>query len=983
MRIAANYTLLLRFAVFTALLAPVGCGDDDRVPRDAARSDGGDTERPDGALEMCEAGLVDCGEGCTRLAGDSANCGACGIACPSGFSCAVGRCDCEEPLLSCDGLCTDPATDNDNCGMCGNVCREGDLCLEGTCVVDCEAPNQRCPGTESEYICSDPQTDSLNCGVCGGACSSGAVCVGGSCSCGEEQISCSGACVDPMNDATHCGDCLTSCGAEGVCMDGACSTCGAGLTACGAVARCTDTDTSRLHCGACDNTCGPGEGCMGGECTCLAGFTDCDGECAALTSDRNNCGACGIDCGLGTCSAGTCNCADDATMCGAGCAVLETDRNNCNECGNACGTGELCRESSCLLLNAICETATPITGNITITGQDIALGERPPSGAGCGFGGGSRARYYAVTVPAGQRVTATATSTTDLVLFVQDACSDSGCTIFSDTPEQVTVNNVAGTADRTFYVGVRGYSSATGTFNIGFTYATPVVADNASCETATAVSADTIITGEDLAGGGGRPPGEGCGTGSGATALYYAVTVPAGQRVRAIATNNASLVMFVQDACGDAGCTGSSTSEELKVDNLTGADRTFYIGVRGATNVTGTFDIAFTYTTPVIAINDNTSCAMATVVTANTTIVGGDTTLGGASPTGDGCGGGTGATALYYAVTVPPNQRARVVADSSADLVVFSQAACSDTTCTRSSDTPEELTVDNVFGATPRTEYIGVRGYGSSTTGIIELSVTYTTPVLADNASCAAATVLSAGTPISGELITEGGPRPTGTGCGSGTGATALYYEVTVPAGDRARVVADSSSDLVVFSQDACSDTTCTDSSDTPEELTLDNSLGTVPRTEYIGVRGYGSATTGTFDLRYGTIVVPTNVSCETATVVTSDAMFSDQLTEFGGPRPGATDCGGGSGVETLYYAVTIPAGDRVVVATAPSGDIVLFELPTCGAAACVAFTDSSPETLTYTNSTAAPVTHVFGVRPWGSFSGTPAFGITFTYSTL
>ncbi|NIS30526.1 MAG: hypothetical protein GWO04_11480, partial [Actinobacteria bacterium] len=66
----------------------------------------------------------------------------------------------------------------------------------------------------------------------------------------------------------------------------------------------------------------------------------------------------------------------------------------------------------------------------------------------------------------------------------------------SDTPEEVTVDNALGTAPRTYYVGVRGYSSSTtGTYDLAVTYTTPVVAPNASCATATDVTADTTITG--------------------------------------------------------------------------------------------------------------------------------------------------------------------------------------------------------------------------------------------------------------------------------------------------------------------------------------------------------------------------------------------------------------------------------------------------------------------------------------------------------
>ncbi|MFK7998256.1 MAG: hypothetical protein AB8H86_01620 [Polyangiales bacterium] len=872
MRIATNYKLLLRLAVFSALLVPIGCGDDDdRAPVDASELDTFvpdvpvlpdvplvDGEVPDSGV-MCEPGLVDCGEGCTALAGDSNHCGACGNACASGVSCAVGRCDCEEPQKSCDGLCTDPATDNDNCGMCGNACREGDICLEGACVIDCEAPDQRCPSGEDEFICSDPQTDSMNCGVCGAACSAGAECVDGTCSCGEGQISCSGACVDTMNDANFCGNCITSCGDEGVCTDGACSTCGTGLTACGDVARCTDTDTSRLHCGACDNTCEAGAECVDGVCGCLPGFVDCDGECAALASDRNNCGACGVDCGPGgECSAGSCVCAPDATACGDECAVLTNDPNNCGACGDACESGQICRESACLELNDTCATATPVTADISIADEDIELGGDRPMGTGCGGGTGATALYYEVTVPAGQRALVDTDSSADLVVFSLSACGESTCTDSSDFPEALTIDNATGTDPVTEYVGVRGYSSSTtGTYDLSVTYTTPVIADNASCSTATVVTEDVTITGEDLEQGGARPSGTGCGFGSGPLALYYAVTVPAGQRVTAnVPTRTSDLVLFIQDACDDDGCTDSADfPERLVIDNAEAFDATYYLGVRGYSSDTGTFDIDFAYTTPVFATNDNDTCATATAVSEDVVIIGADTVEGGARPMGAECGFGTGATALYYEVTVPPGQRARLVFDGP-DLVVFSQNACADTDCIESSDTPEEITVDNLMGAAPLVQYVGVRGYSATTTGLTDVSVTYTTPV------------------------------------------------------------------------------------------------------------------------------VPTNTTCATATEVTADVTLSNQLTEFGGARSTATGCGGGSGEESLYYSVTVPAGDQVVVQTSPSGDIVLYELASCGAATCVTSTDSSPERLTFNNSTADAATHIFGVRPYGSFSGTPSFGISFTYST-
>jgi len=46
--------------------------------------------------------------------------------------------------------------------------------------------------------------------------------------------------------------------------------------------------------------CGNGEGVVGGDCA--AGYTDCNNQCVKLSSDPDNCGACGDVCSTGVCS---------------------------------------------------------------------------------------------------------------------------------------------------------------------------------------------------------------------------------------------------------------------------------------------------------------------------------------------------------------------------------------------------------------------------------------------------------------------------------------------------------------------------------------------------------------------------------------------------------------------------------------------------------------------------------------------------------
>jgi MYXO-CTERM domain-containing protein len=86
----------------------------------------------------CDAGLTACGDVCTLLRTDPANCGACGNACAAGSVCSSGQCvvSCQAGLANCGGACVNQATDNAHCGACGNTCALGSTCRAGKC----EAP---------------------------------------------------------------------------------------------------------------------------------------------------------------------------------------------------------------------------------------------------------------------------------------------------------------------------------------------------------------------------------------------------------------------------------------------------------------------------------------------------------------------------------------------------------------------------------------------------------------------------------------------------------------------------------------------------------------------------------------------------------------------------------------------------------------------------------------------------------------------------
>src|SRR5436853_7736288 len=58
---------------------------------------------------VCDDGYTGCGSKCTKLDGDSANCGVCGKACSQGQSCSGGVCvaQCLPGKTACGGALTD------------------------------------------------------------------------------------------------------------------------------------------------------------------------------------------------------------------------------------------------------------------------------------------------------------------------------------------------------------------------------------------------------------------------------------------------------------------------------------------------------------------------------------------------------------------------------------------------------------------------------------------------------------------------------------------------------------------------------------------------------------------------------------------------------------------------------------------------------------------------------------------------------------
>ena len=310
--------------------------------------------------------------------------------------------ECPAPLATCPGvpgLCTvNLSNDVEHCGACDARCPSRQpgmqgmyVCSEGECRFTCDALSADCNGVVEDGCETSTANDPKNCGTCGNACDEGVLCWKGACGCPNGFVQCGDDCKDIQSDNDHCGACDTKCTAPAddadprwicgpkvtpdntrwSCANGDCTLqckpphgdcndnfCGDGCE--------TDLSSDEQNCGACGNACAPGQTCSFGTCLCPPGTTRCLGRCVDLSSDPDSCGECGFICpgppstsGTGgpLCENGQCSyvCfpgfADCDKRIDNGCeANLMTSQRTCGRCDVACdvAAGQPCVDGTCL-----------------------------------------------------------------------------------------------------------------------------------------------------------------------------------------------------------------------------------------------------------------------------------------------------------------------------------------------------------------------------------------------------------------------------------------------------------------------------------------------------------------------------------------------------------------------------------------------------------------------------------------------------------
>jgi hypothetical protein len=334
-----------------------------------------------------------------------------------------------------------------------------------------------------------------------------------------------------------------------------------------------------------------------------------------------------------------------------------------------------------------CETAEALMGTSTragtLSGYGPDYGFR--QGTNCALQSGPD-RVFVVDVPAGERLTATATPSDaglndlDVVVNLVAApaatcrltpplCLASADRGFRGEPDTASFINTSATAQSVFVV-VGSYYASPGTEDFVLSTTTQPPPPGDTCATALALDAGTPLTNQTLSGyGDDLDDGDGCAyagfVGSSADRVY-ALTIPAGKQLTVTVTPQPGLDTLPSLIDAARGCglplvclAGESTSapaglpDVLVYSNRTGAPLPVLLAVDSRAGTFGAFDVSATLADP----PPGDFCGIANPLAVGAPVAG--TTLGATDDYADSprCASGTTGPDTTYAVDLPPGQR--------------------------------------------------------------------------------------------------------------------------------------------------------------------------------------------------------------------------------------------------------------------------------------------------------------------------------------